>query len=52
MEFEVTIKLKIDKENNLFSAYDDQIEVLEETLHNCLHELDELKVKQLEVYKL
>ena len=53
MEFEVTIKVKIDEQNNIFGVYDDdEVEVLEEMFSNWLHDLDELKVKGLEVYKL
>ena len=52
VEFEVTIKVKVDEKNNIFGAYDDEVEVLEEMFSNWLHDLDELKVKGLEVYKL
>jgi hypothetical protein len=52
VEFEVTIKVKVDEQNNIFGVYDDEVEVLEEMFSNWLHDLDELKVKGLEVYKL
>ena len=52
MEFEVTIKVKVDEQNNIFGVYDDEVEVLEDMFGNWLHDLDELKVKGLEVYKL
>ena len=52
MEFEVAIKVKVDEQNNIFGVYDDEVEVLEEMFSNWLHDLDELKVKGLEVYKL
>ena len=51
VEFEVTIKIKIDEENNIFGVYDDEVETLEEVFSNWLHDLDELKVKGLEVHK-
>ena len=51
MEFEVTIKIKIDEENNIFGVYDDEVETLKEVFSNWLHDLDELKVKGLEVHK-
>jgi hypothetical protein len=52
MEFEVTIKVKVPDKNNLFGIYDDEVEVLEEMFSNWLHDLDELNVKGLEVYKI
>lgn len=51
MDFEVTIKVKVDEDSTLFGVYDDEVEVLEEMFSNWLHDLDELRVKNLEVYK-